>query len=785
MLIRWFLPAFAFMFLTIPCCRAAEPAPASAIPSRPLPDGLGVNVHFTDPRPGEMEMLNAGGFTWVRMDLNWGSIERKRGVYDFAAYDRLMAALDSHGMKAMFILDYSNRNYDNDLSPHTDEGRAAFAAWAVAAVRHFKGRGILWEMYNEPNGIFWKPQENPEAYAKLALDVGKAIRAAEPGETYIGPATSTIDLKFMEACFKAGLLEYWAAVSCHPYRQTEPETVASQYRQLRLLIARYAPRGKQIPIISGEWGYSTAWSGQNDEKQGQYLPRQWLINQWQEVPLSIWYDWHEDGPDPKEAEHHFGIVRHPYQKDATPIYEPKPAYLAAKTLAAQLAGYRFNKRLMMDKPEDFVLLFDKAGQQQDEVRLAVWTTAKEPHAVKIPASAGEFAVTSHLGEKLPNVIADAKGLTVTLSAGPQYLAPLKPNELLLVAASYSRLPLEIAIRAPGKFAISSSGRFLGKDPKGASAVGIAGDGSVKERSDRPITETLTCDLLDSPTHNGPRIILQTEVIVINPLRVTLMPRSPSMLAVKVEDVSGEGFHGTISPDGIAGLDIDPKSALPLDIKPGQFEQTVQFPVRSAGNADYSVGFKVKDDQDRAALDVARVTMVGITDFAIDANGTHTDAWKLHVDGNAKVPSEQALTVEPPPDAAPDAGMGVLKIAYKTERGWKFWRIEPKAELRKIEGEPRAYGLWIYGDGKGALPRIRFTDSTGQTFQPSAEAIKWNGWRYVTFPMQGASLAGSHWGGANDGVIHYPIHWDSIFLLDRDQNRAAQGAIYISGPTLVR
>ncbi|MCC7498881.1 MAG: hypothetical protein IT160_14965, partial [Bryobacterales bacterium] len=27
-----------------------------------VPNGLGVNIHFTNPRPGEMEMLAAAGF---------------------------------------------------------------------------------------------------------------------------------------------------------------------------------------------------------------------------------------------------------------------------------------------------------------------------------------------------------------------------------------------------------------------------------------------------------------------------------------------------------------------------------------------------------------------------------------------------------------------------------------------------------------------------------------------------------------------------------------------------
>src|SRR5438477_11253673 len=113
-----------------------------------VPEGLGVNIHFTDPRPGEMEMLAAAGFRFVRMDFTWGGTERNRGEYDFAAYERLLAALDRHHIRAVFILDYSNRLYDDGLSPHTDDGRAAFGRWAAAAATHFKGRGVTWEVWN-------------------------------------------------------------------------------------------------------------------------------------------------------------------------------------------------------------------------------------------------------------------------------------------------------------------------------------------------------------------------------------------------------------------------------------------------------------------------------------------------------------------------------------------------------------------------------------------------------------------------------------------------------------
>ena len=37
----------------------------------------------------------------------------------------------------------------------------------------------------------------------------------------------------------------------------------------------------------------------------------------------FWYDWHDDGPDPKEPEHHFGMVAYPYHEGRNPVYDPK------------------------------------------------------------------------------------------------------------------------------------------------------------------------------------------------------------------------------------------------------------------------------------------------------------------------------------------------------------------------------------------------------------------------------------------------------------------------------
>jgi len=344
-------------------------AGAAELPALTVPDGLGVNIHFTGEPERDLDMIQAGGWKFIRMDFTWSAIEKQKGVYDFKEYDQLTDGLAKRGMRALYILDYSNPLYETDQSVRTEEGRKAFARFAAAGAARYRGRGILWELWNEPNIGFWKPQPNVNDYMALAKAVFPAIREADPGALRVAPATSGIAFDFLEECFRQGLLQLVDGVTVHPYRQDSPETVAPDYERLRALIARYRPDRPDIPILSGEWGYSSVWNDFDAQRQGQYLPRQFLINVSLGVPLSIWYDWHDDGPNPKESEHHFGTV--------TLDYKPKPAYRAMQRLVRALRGMRFVKRIE-SAPDDYLLLFSDGARWT----VAAWTIAA-PHELEL------------------------------------------------------------------------------------------------------------------------------------------------------------------------------------------------------------------------------------------------------------------------------------------------------------------------------------------------------------------------------------------------------------------
>ena len=403
-------------------------APAAELPPPVVPAGVGVNINFTKGHEQELDLVAASGAKFIRMDFHWDRTERTKGQYDWSPYDELTGNLDRRGLRALYILGYSNGLYEDlvtfkhprtgkehksPAAPQHPQSVAAFARWAGQAARHFAGRKIIWEIWNEPNHpSFWRPQPDARQYSALVLATVRAVREADPKATIVAPASAGFGWRFFEDMFRAGTLTGLDAVSVHPYRSAGPEAAWADYERLRGLIAKYAPPGKRdLPIVSGEWGYPAHDKGVSPDVQAGYLVRQQLANLLYGVPLSIWYDWRNDGTDRTYNEHNFGIMTHDLK--------PKPACLALQTMTHELAGYRLVRRVETPDKSDWVLLGQAAGGAHKYV---AWTTGK-PHDAELdlgPDSAKIGKVLDIEGRSVTMRSAHERPL-LALTGSPQYL----------------------------------------------------------------------------------------------------------------------------------------------------------------------------------------------------------------------------------------------------------------------------------------------------------------------------------------------------------------------------
>jgi hypothetical protein len=363
----------------------------------------GTHIHYSSKvdKPGQFEELSLG-FRIARSDFTWAVVESTKGQYNFSEYDRLYSELSTavHRVRCYFIFCYGNPLYDGGNPPTSPDAIQAFVNFAVAGITHFKDKGIIWEMWNEPNGDFWKPAPNATQYSILAYAVGKAIRGTPDiaNEIYVGPATSDIDLKFIEAVLKYGLLDVFDAVSVHPYRAGGPESVIPEYANLTTLIKQYAS-GKSIPIFSGEWGWSTCTPPCSphypqilpESLQASYLVRQWFVNALSSIPISIFYDFVDDGPDPTVREDNFGTCSYGYHNSSLP-FKHKPAFDAAVVFHSYLDNYSFQQRIDSNPVDQDTFILAWGNHSHPGSIYSIWKTSGTPiedcNAVIYPIDCG-------------------------------------------------------------------------------------------------------------------------------------------------------------------------------------------------------------------------------------------------------------------------------------------------------------------------------------------------------------------------------------------------------------
>lgn len=375
-------------------------------------EGIGINIH--EVTRNEIDMLADLGVTWVRIDLTWEVIESEPGVYEYEKtnYDELVDAITDNGLRPYFILNYGNPLYSEEQSVMTEEGQAHFARYVKETVERYQGMNGVWEIWNEPNyDTHWLTEPTYIPYAALVEETAPIIKKEDPTATVAGPALLNLNgesLMWMEEIFKLGVLEHLDALSVHPYRHTSPETIAGDYQLLQELIANYTDR-EDLLIFSGEWGYSlTSLPEEPAQSQADYLVRMMLMNEYQSIPISIWYGFRDNGTDMTNELHHFGLL------DASE--KQKPAYIAMQTLLNTFKKFEFQERLDLGEGHYILRFVDEDG----ESLYACWTISEEPEQVTLTLPEGTGELIDVYGQVRELEWSDGS-LQLELTGSPVYL----------------------------------------------------------------------------------------------------------------------------------------------------------------------------------------------------------------------------------------------------------------------------------------------------------------------------------------------------------------------------
>jgi len=379
------------LFMTL-ALLASMNSPFEAIPETEVPQSLGVQTKTHSCSTEDLEQIRDLGATFIRRGFYWNSIEKEKGVYNFSEYDRLLRDADSNGLRVLGCLYGGNTLYEDDGQGgiQTETGRKGFANFSAALAEHYKGCGIIWEIWNEPNTrTFWRQNgehnsdEFAAEYTALVKETVAAMHAADSACFVVAGSVSCLwepSFSWINACFEMGMLQTgingW---SVHPYGFKTPEEHVAGYARVREILADHGV-SEDFPLLNSERGFSLneleeGWSGGEMDKaagyQAWHFVRQYLLDLMCGIHLSIWYEWSGDD---------FGLIQ---------AEEKRPAYHACVNMVKQLYGYTFSKRLNTSSPLDYLLLFENETGGR---KLVAWTAppAKETpnkaviHSVEIP-----------------------------------------------------------------------------------------------------------------------------------------------------------------------------------------------------------------------------------------------------------------------------------------------------------------------------------------------------------------------------------------------------------------
>lgn len=745
------------MLYALLCLAALNAQPTASLTYQ---DRVGVCVHMEHVRKGGLDRVKELGIGWIRTDLNWESVERRRGEFDFSAYDRLFADADRLGLKVLVILDYWHRFYDGPRM-NTDVARRGFANYVAKSLARYKGRGFHWELWNEPNHPkFWHPKPDPDEYNALAREVQGVFADLAPSETLIGPALSHLDLNFLTGL--APVLPKFASISFHPYRDGGPESVVPELDGLRQTLGHLAP---QANLVASEWGYSSARGRMTDDQHADHAMRTLLTGMVAGVQRTFWYDLMNDGDDPQEREHHFGL----YQSDGT----PKAAAKALKDLGRSLRDHSYVGRFALATPQDYALLFAK----NDSYRWVAWTirdrATQADLAVGVPGvrvmrpGHGSSEKSSHNGRvsiplgPRPTVVevngaSDLLKRVASLPNAPGHA--LNPTE----ATESLRATLTAAGRVWPKASLTLEGtgvqRVSGKAERVLSAV----DGALPPlfklaaRQEATIRATLTLD-------QGVRLAFVWRV------------RDPAVMAVFPHDPLNGSFEVTLVPlvpQTAAGTSSAKVGAAAVE-RPFMFDGRRNPVLVSLGSTD--PGRRLRAEF-RASLGqgapwVGKIETLFTKRFAPE----DATAFRATVDTDAGVTQRVTVSVADAPSGLPGKA---LKVDYRLGAGRGYFEVRPP-DGGSFPARATSIGMWVHGDGSGHALRARIVDATGQFFQHDLGPLDFKGWRHLVVPLDNS--ARDRWGGANDGVLHFPVRLHSPLLVQ--PVNGGSGTVYLGGYTV--
>lgn len=335
------------------------------------------------------------GVQWDRSDFWWSDLEKEKGKWDFSKGDAAMQIYRDHGVQMFPILDYGAR-WRQTRAPANDEERAEWAEYVRRVVSRYRGYTTYWEVWNEPNILpFWRPEPNPDHYAKLLKLTADVARKANPNVKLVGFAAAGWDMPFVTRVLDQVGTDCFDVFSYHFYRWDIPEErTPDEVNEIKLTLEHY---GKpNCPIWVTEMGITSNYKeGVSEEVQAVRLMRQILLLIGNGVEKVFPFCLVDNAGDPMgEAGVNLGMVTLDGRK--------KPAFEAYRTMIRKLRDCQIIGPVDLGTG-NHALLFERKGirSTNDSERLLVAWSAGDISDVKVPIKYLNYSLSVNRDGSVP------------------------------------------------------------------------------------------------------------------------------------------------------------------------------------------------------------------------------------------------------------------------------------------------------------------------------------------------------------------------------------------------
>lgn len=228
--------------------------PKACAPAHPY----GVCAHVTRSEQdafhlkGTLDAMAAAGIRYVRSDMDFGSIVRRDGTYDFSRYDRIFAEVEKRGM--VFLPIYYGPW--GGQPPRNDAEYGRYADYLRTCIAHYGRRMPVVEIWNEANIGFFKGSD-PVVYAKVLKTAYETVKSVDPAIRVAFTGTAGVPHAWIRKVFEAGGSKYFDVMNVHPYSHpSQPEgAMDANTDKLRALMKEFGCGDR--PIWYTEIGWPT------------------------------------------------------------------------------------------------------------------------------------------------------------------------------------------------------------------------------------------------------------------------------------------------------------------------------------------------------------------------------------------------------------------------------------------------------------------------------------------------------------------------------------------------